>query len=137
MKVYVVMAGYYHEEHVKAVCTDQEKAERLRKYYANTDGGAYIEEYDTEAQEPEGTYDLVSAYEITIGNGDAYQKAKHKYVPANTPPTIVHHIDCKEKPPIHWYVINVIAEDEIQAFRLAIEMVDKYRAEKENLSERL
>lgn len=83
--VYVITQGSYSDYHICAVTLDKERAKKLSKFYADSDGEARIEEFDLGDPIDEVLENLVPVYRVVIER-DGKSRAKiFKYHDGNKP----------------------------------------------------
>lgn len=125
-KVYVITSGEYSDYHICAVTLNQERAEKLKKFYDKVDyTGAFVEEFETD----EGLEKIESGYMpyrvLFTRGGDVYSVA-YEY--------------SLERSDRVWEAFNggvcvtVWAKDDQSAIKIAAERRAKYLAEKEGIA---
>lgn len=67
MTVYVITRGDYSAYEICGVTLDKDRAEKMVKFYADHNGDARIEEYETDAEDSDVLDNLVPVYYVHIG----------------------------------------------------------------------
>lgn len=121
MKVYVITKGSYSDYSIYGVSLDKQKAEVLRKYFSDKYDEGMIEEYDTDLFEP--LYTGKKPYEIYYCNNGT----RHCYLMTYDMYAFNSKI-CKDR--AGGYTVNVWAEDEEHALKIADDKLAEYKYRK-------
>ena len=125
MIIYVITEGEYSDYQICGVATDKEKAEEIRQLNSNSWDEANIEVYDTDDYYVEkGRF-----YQIGLSNSDVsvYETSVTNVSDRNN--VRVYQDGVKI---LHYYVI-VKAMDEEHAKKIGLDLIAKYKAEREGL----
>lgn len=120
MKVYVITKGAYSDYSIYGVTLNKKQAETIRKYISDKYEEGMIEEYDTDDYKPlnEGK----KAYEIHYNNGTRYCRLMTYDVYA---------FNAKVRKNMYGgYEVNVWAEDEEHALKIADDKLAEYKYRK-------
>ena len=124
MKVYVVTEGDYSDYHIVGVCTSKESAERIRQLASSDYHEAQIEEYEADRFNVEPTYKYYyvrvlkdGAVEVSVGSCIYSPYEVYDYRRARGSVTA--------------FVVDVFAQDEEHAKKIAFDCIAKYKAERE------
>lgn len=130
MKVYVITKGEYSDYHICAVTTDEETAEKLAEKYSDSYDEALIEEFDTDHAEMSLTKKKIfycafdpndsNNSEITISDTGSWEGITSDFFIVRE---YRNNVLC----------VNVNADTEEEALKIASDKFAKYRAEKMNL----
>ena len=126
MKVYVVTEGDYSDYHIVGVCTSKESAERIRELASRDFHEAQIEEYEADKFNIEPTYNY---YEVSVyKNGSAVVNiSKFIFDP--------HEVrDYRNAKCTCAFSVDVFAQDEEHAKKIAFDLIAEYKAKKEGIA---
>ena len=114
MKVYIITKGAYSDYSIYAVTLEKKKAEYMRKYFSDEYDGANIEEYETDTYEGIGNGKKI--YSVRFDNGETTVHDSNYFLWEKVE---------------HWrngcYVVDVVAEDEEHAKKIAWDKIAVYR----------
>lgn len=113
--VYVITQGSYSDYHICAVTLDKERAKKLSKFYANSDGEANIEEFDLGDPIEAVIENLVPVYHIIIWKKGTYRAIICRYHDGNKPFTATYQLD----PDNLLFSATLTAKDEDHAIKIA------------------
>lgn len=123
MRIYVITKGDYSDYRICGVAIEKEKAEEIKQLSTDSLHEAYIEEYDTDDYYVEkGRF-----YQIGLDNSDV--SVSETYITNVSDRNNVW--TSRTKNP-HYYVI-VKAMDEEHAKKIGLDLIAKYKAEREGL----
>lgn len=127
MKIYVITQGIYSDYHICGVATTKEKAEMMQKFFSTDYDKAEIETYDTDTYEPIGA--KFKPFCVVFDKDYNYsfiECVPHERISSNIEfyKVIMNH---------NYYHINVWAEDEHHARKIAYDIINIYKYNKEGV----
>ncbi len=136
MTVYVVTRGDYSSYEICGVTLDKNRAEKMVKLYADHNGDARIEEYETDAEDSDVLDNLVPVYYVHIGrtgevmiNICEYTDGRKPYKPFFKLYNYFYYYS-KDQTPKEYFVAILTAKDKEHALKIAFDERAKQMAEK-------
>lgn len=120
---YIITKGYYSDKHIVAVTCDKQKAEKIKECYSNEYNDADIEKWE------ESTVSFENYYHVEYNTDDSSYKIEKEppdelYSGVNSICEYYHN---------DGFSVNVQAENEDVALKIARDLWAEYKAEKEGI----